>query len=84
MFTLDLTRQFEVNDAEGEHDHYVQVHCALRYEPQTALRDLGSFDAWFFHDSDGDLDAWADSLSSRRALLEGHKPGEIILYEEPI
>ncbi|MGA5199061.1 hypothetical protein [Streptomyces exfoliatus] len=34
MFTLDLTRQFELNDAEGEHDHYVQVHCELRYEPQ--------------------------------------------------
>ncbi|MFB7056704.1 hypothetical protein ACFCXT_26745 [Streptomyces vinaceus] len=45
---------------------------------------IGSFDAWFFHDADGDLDAWADSLSSRLALLEGHKPAAIILYEEPI
>ncbi|MFJ9339456.1 hypothetical protein ACIRP0_09205 [Streptomyces sp. NPDC101733] len=84
MFTLDLTRQFEVNDAEGEHDHYVRVHCELRYEPQAALRKLGTFDTWFFHDTDGDLGAWADSLSGHLELLQDHKPAEIRLYEEPI
>ncbi|WP_331720611.1 hypothetical protein OG851_42475 (plasmid) [Streptomyces sp. NBC_00161] len=84
MFTLDLTRQFDLNDAEGEHDHYVQVHCELRYEPQASLRNLGTFDAWFFHDADCDLDAWADSLSGHLELLQDHKPAEIILYEEPI
>ncbi|MFF0087652.1 hypothetical protein ACFYR1_49725 [Streptomyces canus] len=84
MFTLDLTRQFEVNDAEGEHDHYVQIHCELRYEPQATLRKLGTFDSWFFHDADGDLDAWADSLSGHLELLQHHKPAEINLYEEPL
>lgn len=84
MFTLDLTRQFEVNDAESEHNHYVQVHCELRYEPQVSLRDLGSFDTWFFHDTDGDLDTWADSLSVHLELLQDLKPSEILLYEEAI
>ncbi|MGI5170706.1 hypothetical protein ACQEU3_40790 [Spirillospora sp. CA-253888] len=30
MFVLDFTRQFEVIDADGDHDHYVHVHCATR------------------------------------------------------
>jgi hypothetical protein len=47
-FTLDLTRQFEIADSDGDHDHYVQVHCELRYRPAPALQALGSFDSWFF------------------------------------
>lgn len=84
MFTLDLTRQFEINDAQGEHDHYVQVHCELRYVPQSSLWDLGTFNSWFFHDAGGDLDAWADSLNVCLELLQDRKPAEISLYEEPI
>nr|WTB30009.1 hypothetical protein OG781_11390 [Streptomyces sp. NBC_00830] len=82
MLTLDFTRQFEFNDVEGEHDHYVQVHCELRYVPQASLRDLGTFNTWFFHDAEGGLDAWADSLSGRLELLLDRKPAEISLYEE--
>ncbi|MFJ2271881.1 hypothetical protein ACIO8F_40880 [Streptomyces sp. NPDC087228] len=83
MFTLDLTQQFEINDVEGEHDHYVQVHCELRYAPQASLRDLGSFDAWFFHDAGGDLGTWTDSLSVHLELLQDLKPAAISLHEEP-
>ena len=57
MFTVDLTRQFAVVDGDGEHDHFVQVHCELRYAPESALDALGSFGPWFFHD------AGADSMS---------------------
>ncbi|MER8235687.1 hypothetical protein [Streptomyces sp. NPDC094049] len=84
MFMLDLTRQFEINDVEGEHDHYVQIHCELRYAPQPPLEDLGTFDSWFFHDSGGDLDTWAASLGVRLKPLWDHKPAEIRLYEDPI
>ncbi|WP_309225909.1 hypothetical protein [Streptomyces lunaelactis] len=84
MFTLDLTRQFEINDAEGEHNHYAQVHCELRYAPQSSLHSLGTFNTWFFHDTGGDLDAWADSLDIHLELLQDRKPSEISLYEEPI
>ncbi|UFQ99954.1 hypothetical protein KBP30_01450 [Streptomyces sp. Go40/10] len=48
MFTVGLTRQFDVTDDDGEHDHYVQVHCELRYEAEPDLDALGSFDSWFF------------------------------------
>ncbi|MEW2359508.1 hypothetical protein [Spirillospora sp. NPDC029432] len=63
IFVLDLTRQFEAIDADGDHDHYVHVHCALHYAPNTALRNLSSFNSWFFHDADQDLDEWSAPLS---------------------
>ncbi|CAM5510945.1 MULTISPECIES: hypothetical protein [Streptomyces] len=36
MFTVDLTRQFDVTDEDGEHDHYVQVH----YSPSNMTASL--------------------------------------------
>lgn len=84
MFILDLARQFEISDADGEHDHYTQVHCELRYVPQPSLRELGTFSSWFFHDAGGDLDTWAASLGGRMEPLRDHKPAGIHLYEEPI
>lgn len=51
MFTVDFARQFDISDDDGQHDHYLQVHCELRYEPEPALDVLGSFDSWFFHDA---------------------------------
>ncbi|MEV5887207.1 hypothetical protein AB0L74_31880 [Streptomyces sp. NPDC052020] len=84
MFTVDLTRQFGVSDAGGEHDHYVQVHCELRYEPEPDLDALGSFDSWFFHDADADLDEWFAAMEEHPALLLGRRPSEIDLYEEPV
>ncbi|MEU0039843.1 hypothetical protein [Streptomyces sp. NPDC006333] len=37
-FTLDLTRQFEIADSDGDHDHYVQV---LRASIQTRTSPAG-------------------------------------------
>ncbi|MFF4742333.1 hypothetical protein [Streptomyces sp. NPDC001268] len=65
-FSLDLTRQFEVLDEAGDHDHLVQVHCELVYEPTPALAALGDFNSWFFHDSGNDVDQWAETLTSRK------------------
>ncbi|MFD9516144.1 hypothetical protein [Streptomyces sp. NPDC059979] len=83
MFTLDLTRQFDVNDDDGEHDHFVQVHCELRYEPEPALDALGSFSSWFFHDTDEDLDQWFAAMEGHLEVLLDRRPSEIDLYEEP-
>jgi hypothetical protein len=82
MFTLDLTRQFDVNGDDGEHDHYVQVHCELLYPPDPALDDLSSFNSWFFHDTDEDFGQWAETLASRLEPLRGRKPADVRLYEE--
>ncbi|MFE3526891.1 hypothetical protein ACFXOD_35990 [Streptomyces sp. NPDC059161] len=84
MFTVDLTRQFDVTDDDGEHVHYVQVHCELRYEPEPDLKALGSFDSWFFHDAGADLDEWFAAVEGRLALLLGRRPSEIDLHEEPV
>ncbi|GGT24466.1 hypothetical protein GCM10010271_29820 [Streptomyces kurssanovii] len=34
--------RFDIID-DGEHDHYMQVHCELRYEPEPDLDALGRF-----------------------------------------
>ncbi|MFA7762828.1 hypothetical protein [Streptomyces sp. NRRL S-448] len=83
-FALDLTRQFEVCDDDGDHDHYVQVHCELRYAPVPALDALGSFESWFFHDTGDDLDAWARGLTERPAwaVLGALGPAEVRVYRE--
>ncbi|WP_406293519.1 hypothetical protein OG948_02775 [Embleya sp. NBC_00888] len=85
-FLLDLTRQFEANDDSGDHDHYVQVHCELRYDLTASLSALGGFESWFFHDTDEDLDRWAEALTNRAAwnVLCAHKPAEIRIYREQV
>lgn len=82
MFTVDLTRQFDVSDDEGEHEHYVQVHCELRYECEPVLDALGSFDSWFFHDANADLEEWCAAMERHLELVLARVPAEIDVYEE--
>jgi hypothetical protein len=84
MFTVDFTRQFDISDEDGEHDHYVQVHCELRYEPEPVLDALGSFHSWFFHDTDADLDQWFATAEGRLEPLLDRGPSETDLYEETV
>ncbi|MFB8398287.1 hypothetical protein [Streptomyces yangpuensis] len=85
-FTLDLARQFEVSDSDGDHDHYVQVHCELGYVLTPALEALGSFHSWFFHDAGADLEEWARGLTERAAwtAIRRLKPTEIRVYRERV
>ncbi|MGP3687546.1 hypothetical protein ACTVZO_23130 [Streptomyces sp. IBSNAI002] len=82
LFSVDLTRQFAVNDDDGEHDHYMQVHCELRYEPGPDLVALGRFDSWFFHDADEDLDEWFTAMEALLGPVLAQEPAEVDLYEE--
>jgi hypothetical protein len=84
MFAVDLTRQFDISDDDGEHDHYVQVHCELRYECEPALDALGGFDSWFFHDANADIDEWLAAMEGHLELLLARGPSEIDVYEEPV
>ncbi|MEU5981380.1 hypothetical protein [Streptomyces sp. NPDC047434] len=83
MFTVDLTRQLNVSD-DSEHDHYVQVRCELRYTPALDLDALGSFDSWFFYDTDTDLDGWFADMAERLGPLRDRRPAGIDLFEEPV
>ncbi|MFD0078497.1 hypothetical protein ACFVIY_39475 [Streptomyces sp. NPDC127166] len=84
MFTVDLTRQFDISDDVGEHDHYVQIHCELRYECEPALDALGSSNSWFFHDANADLDEWLAAMEGHLELLLARGPSEIDVYKEPV
>lgn len=79
-FLVSLTRQFEVNDHDGEHDHFVHICCELRYRPNPALERLGSFNRWFFHDTRHQHhrpQAARPRLPRKRRLrlAPGHHPG---------
>ncbi|WP_258055696.1 hypothetical protein [Streptomyces sp. Ru62] len=85
-FTVDLTRQFEVSDADGDHDHYVQVHCEVRCGSGPALEALGSFDSWFFHGAGDDLEDWARELTELSAwtTVRMLAPTEIRVFQEQL
>ncbi|SNX55622.1 hypothetical protein SAMN06272735_0025 [Streptomyces sp. TLI_55] len=86
VFVLDFVRQFEVCDAAGEHDHYLQLHCELRYEPVRQLRALGHFESWFFHGTDEDLDSWAEELRLHGfwSIVRNVLPMDIRVYQEQV
>ncbi len=85
-FTLDFVRQFVVVDEDGDHDHFVQVHCELRYGPVPALRALGSFDSWYFRDSGDDLGEWGEAMGEQAvwAAIRSLEPIEIRVYQEQV
>jgi hypothetical protein len=85
LFELDLVRQFEVVDAEGDHDHYVQMHCTLRYAPTPELAALGADQCWWFPDQ-GALAAWLHSVAARPewAVLDAQKPKEVAVHQEDV
>ncbi|KOX35445.1 hypothetical protein ADL06_06620 [Streptomyces sp. NRRL F-6491] len=83
---MDLVRQFEIVGSGGEYDHYVQVHCELRYEPAPALEGLGTFDSWFFHGAGEGLGDWAARLAERSVweVLRPLGPAEIRVHQERV
>jgi hypothetical protein len=85
LFELDLVRQFEVVDAGGDHDHYVQMHCTLRYAPTPELAALGADHCWWFPDQ-GALAAWLHSVATRPewAVLDAQEPKQVAVYQEDV
>ncbi|MFF3612057.1 hypothetical protein [Streptomyces sp. NPDC002580] len=85
-FSLDLTRQFEVLGESGDHDHFVQVHCELAYEPVPALTALGAFNSWFFHDSGEDLGRWLEALTDQDAwtVIREQRPVKVAVRQEAV
>ncbi|MGW0773434.1 hypothetical protein ACWD01_07180 [Streptomyces sp. NPDC002835] len=51
---------------------------------EEALDALGSFDSWFFHDANADLDEWLAAMERHLELLLARRPSEIDVYEEPV
>jgi hypothetical protein len=85
-FMVDLTRQFEVIDDDRDHDHYVQLHCEIRYGSERALEALGSFDSWFSHGDGADLEEWARTLTERSAwtTVRAFTPTQVRVFQEQV
>jgi hypothetical protein len=83
-FHLDLVRQFEVLDGD-EHDHYVQFHCELTFDPAPELMALGRFSDWYFYGPNAPLPSvWLSSIRQRpewRALA-GFNPTNVRIFQE--
>jgi hypothetical protein len=47
-FSLDMTRQFCFEDADGEYDHMSQLNCTFDFEPTEELRAFGAQNLWSF------------------------------------
>jgi hypothetical protein len=63
-FTLSFVRQFETL-ADGEHDHYIQFHCDLLFEPTADLKALGAYNSWRFSRDAASVDAWLLQIRAR-------------------
>ena len=85
-FHLDLVRQFEVLDGD-EHDHYVQFHCELIFDPTAELRRLGGFDDWYFYGGDSPAPGgWLASIRGRQEwmVLPSKEPLEVRVSQEAV
>jgi hypothetical protein len=47
-FSLDMTRQFCFEDADGEYDHMSHLNCTFDFEPTDEMRALGADNLWSF------------------------------------
>jgi hypothetical protein len=68
-FALGVVRQFELVDAHGEHDSYVQVQFEFRYPLDGELESAGNYSEWWFPGDGVPLDRWLESVD--RAPIMG-------------
>jgi hypothetical protein len=67
QFILDFLRQFEVEDDEGEHGYFEQLHCESLYEPVPELRALGEFNRW--DEEDDSRSAFFRGIEARQEFV---------------
>jgi hypothetical protein len=70
LFELDMTRVLRFVDEEGEHDHLCHLQCTFAFEPDDALRTVGSGNLSSFGLEAGDFFAQALALPGFRAVRE--------------
>ncbi|MEH0843948.1 hypothetical protein V6U81_16310 [Micromonospora sp. CPCC 205711] len=58
---LGFVRQFEVVDADGDHEEYVQLHAEYRLPPDPGL--TGHHEDWWFRGGPEPFEAWFDRVS---------------------
>jgi hypothetical protein len=72
-FEWDLTRQFVLNDGDGDYDHMEQLSVTLSFDPEDAdLVSVGAGNLW----SGNDLDEWRSDVERLDAFraVDGKAP----------
>jgi hypothetical protein len=65
-FECDFTRQFVLEDADGDYDHMEQLSLTLLFTPdESGLAELGSGELW----SGDDLNGWTRQVAEHKVLL---------------
>lgn len=83
-FVLNMVRQLEVVDADGEHEFYSQVQFEYRYALDAELEAVGSHSEWWFPGDGPSFESWLDSVSRSQigGLLGGRNPREFVVSED--
>ncbi|SCF15550.1 hypothetical protein GA0074696_3041 [Micromonospora purpureochromogenes] len=61
-FVLSVVRQFEVVDADGDHEEYVQLHAEYRFGPDPEW--TGHHEDWWFRGGPEPFDDWFARISA--------------------
>ena len=85
LFVVNLTRQFEALDPDGEHESYTQVACEVRYRVTEDLEALGDCAEWWFRGGqEGDFESWWRSLPWETLLetVAGRAPAAVAVTSD--
>jgi hypothetical protein len=85
-FVLNMVRQLEVVDTDGEHEFYSQVRFEYRYPLDAELEAAGSHSERFFPGDGPSFESWLDSVlrSPIGGLLGGRNPREFLVSEDQV
>lgn len=85
-FVLGFVRQFEVVDAEGEHDAYVQLRLEYRYPADPDLVAVGRLARWWFRGADEPFEEWLAAVRRDPVwpLLDAKTPVSLELSQDAV
>ena len=83
-FVLGFARQFEVVEADGEHEGYVQLLAEYHFGHDEELAGLGHREDWWFPDWPETFGAWFARVSTDPVwgVLDTSKPTEFEILQE--
>ncbi|MCW3840483.1 hypothetical protein ONA70_10290 [Micromonospora yasonensis] len=85
-FLLGFVRQFELVDADGEHEGYVQLHADYELPPDPELTALGSYTDWWFRGGPESFDDWFLRVSTHPVWQRaaGVTPARFEIYADEV
>ncbi|WP_131737202.1 hypothetical protein [Actinomadura roseirufa] len=83
-FVLSIGRQFEVVDADGQYEHFLQVHFEFRYPLDDALEAARDHAEWWFPEDGPSFDSWLENIESSpiAAITALREPRDLVVVED--